>query len=192
MARLFIISAPSGAGKTSLVHHILNEYNDSNRIMRVLTYTTRAQREGEVHGQDFYYISQEEFELKIAEGYFIEWSNAYGHYYGTPYTIEYKLAQGTSCILIADRAGARQIKKKIPEAVLIWIYTTNIEVLRKRLLARGTNTAEQISSRMALAAAELQEEAARPFYTYHVLNEDFYEAYTKLYHIVQGYLSKNG
>ncbi len=186
--KLFIISAPSGAGKTTLVEYMLKQIKDQYRMFRVLTYTTRAPRETEEHGKDFYYISQAEFEYKITQDFFIEWSNVYGCYYGTPCDVLDKIAQGASGLLIADRAGAKQIKAQAPESVLIWIYTSSIEVLQQRLSERGTNTPEQITMRLALARDEIQQEDAHPVYQYHILNDDFHEAFGVLYKIMIEYL----
>lgn len=182
--KLFIISAPSGAGKTTLVEHLLQELKTYN-ICRVLTYTTRTPRQAEVHGKDFYFIHQSEFEHKITQSFFIEWSSAYGHYYGTPRSITEDMDRGMSALLIADRAGAKQIKEQIPRAVLIWIYTSSIDLLQKRLHQRGMDGAEQIAMRLRLAQEEIQEEAAHSFYDFHVLNDDFCEAISALHAIVK-------
>ena len=182
--KLFIISAPSGAGKTTLVEYMLKQLKDQHRVFRVLTYTTRVPRETEEHGKDFYYISQAEFEHKVTQDFFIEWSNVYGCYYGTPRTVLDEIARGASGILIADRAGAKQVKAQVSESVPIWIYTSSIEVLQQRLLQRGTNTPEQIAMRLVLARDEIQQEDAHPVYQYHILNDDFYEACSRLYEII--------
>ena len=187
--KLFIISAPSGAGKTTLVEHMLKQLQGKHSVFQVLTYTTRVPREYEKHGQAYYFISQLEFEHKIAQDFFIEWSNVYGSYYGTPRTVLDEMACGASGILIADRAGAKQIKAQVPESVLIWIYTSNIKVLQQRLLHRGTNTPEQIAMRLTLAWDEIQQEDAYPVYQYHILNDDFHEAFSFLYNIMIGYLT---
>jgi guanylate kinase len=188
--KLFVISAPSGAGKTTLVQHSLERLRESCVISRVVTYTTKEPREGEaVQGVDYHFISQAEFEKKIGEGFFIEWSSAYGHYYGSPSSLVEYMAKGHSFILIVDRAGAGRIKEAIPEAVLIWIYTSSIEVLKKRLIARGGDSPEQIEKRLALAVSEIEQETVRPSYNFHVLNEDFYESVEKLCEIFKLFLN---
>jgi len=190
--KLFIISAPSGAGKTTLVQYILERLQKEHAISRVVTYTTKPARQGEsVQGVDFYFVSQAEFEQKIAEGFFIEWSLAYGYYYGTPTSVKEMLLQGRSHILIVDRAGAKQIKEAIPQAVLIWIYTANLNVLKNRIEARGGESPEQIAHRLALAVTETEQEAERPYYDFHILNEDFYESGEKLYEIFIFFLNQS-
>lgn len=187
--KLFIISAPSGAGKTSLIHHSLDRLREEHAISRVVTYTTKQPRKGEaVEGVDYYFVTQAEFEQKIGEGFFIEWSLAYGHYYGTPSSLRHRLAEGHSYILIVDRQGAQRIKEIIPEAILIWIYTKNLEVLKQRLILRGGENQEEVMRRLSLAVSEIEQEVIRPFYNYHVLNEDFYETLDKLCEIFKKFL----
>lgn len=179
--KLFIISAPSGAGKSTLVKHVLQRMQQSYEIERVVTYTTKKPRKGEsVDGQDFNFISQSEFEHKITQGYFIEWSNAYGNYYGSPRSILQRMTMGQSLILILDRTGAQQIKQKVPKAIMIWIYTSSIDVLRGRLGARGGETREQIEYRLRLAQQEIEEEDQSPRYQFHILNDDFYDSLEQL------------
>ncbi len=170
--RLFVVSAPSGAGKTTLVNEVVRRMGDSCPLERVVTYTTKPARSGEGRqGIDYHFITNEEFEAKIAGNFFLEWSGAYGHYYGSPRHVLDEVAQGLSRILILDRAGARQVKEAYAQAVLIWIYTKDIEVLRARLLGRGTDSAEQIVRRLALACEEIQQEQRAPFYEHYVLND---------------------
>ena len=188
--KLFVISAPSGAGKTTLVRHILELLQGTYSISRVVTYTTKTPREGEsVEGVDYHFVSQEEFERKIGESFFIEWSCAYGHYYGSPSFVKAKMAEGHSHILIIDRLGAARIKEVIPDAILIWIYTSSLEVLKQRLEQRGGESAEQVAARLKLAVSEIEQEALRPAYNFHVLNEDFYESVAKLCEIFKKFLN---
>lgn len=188
--KLFVISAPSGAGKTTLVRHTLERFQESHVISRVVTYTTKAPREGEaVQGVDYYYISQADFEKKISENFFIEWSCAYGHYYGSPRSIVTHMSEGRSCVLIVDRAGASRIKEQVPEAILIWIYTSSLEVLKQRLIKRGGETPEQVARRLELAMSEIEQESIRPSYNFHVLNEEFCESLEKMYEIFKLFLN---
>ena len=186
--KLFIISAPSGTGKTTLVNHLIERLEGQFSIARVLTYTTKAPRPQEQHGKDYYFVSQAEFEAKIAQDFFMEWSNAYGHYYGSPRSIMAQIQQGASFILIADRAGARQIRQQMPECVLIWLYTASIQVLQERLMARATDGKHEVTRRLELAKIEVQEESQRPMYQFHVCNDDFFKTLEKLHEIVCKYL----
>jgi len=188
--KLFVISAPSGAGKTTLVRHVIERLQETHSISRVVTYTTKAPREGEaVEGVDYHFLSQADFEKKIGESFFIEWSCAYGNYYGSPSSIVTRMAEGHSFVLIVDRAGAQRIKEQIPEVILIWIYTSSLEVLKQRLIKRGGESPEQIVRRLEIALEEIEQESVRPSYNFHVLNEDFYESLEKLYEIFKLFLN---
>ena len=182
--KLFIISAPSGAGKTTLVKHLVERLGTTHNLSRVVTYTTKPPRSQEQDKQDYCFISVAEFEQKIAQGYFLEWSNAYGHYYGSPCTLLEKLTQGGSLLLIVDRTGARQIKEKLDDVVLIWLHTTSIQVLKERLAERGSETEQQMRQRIELAKAEMLQEQKEQLYDFCVLNDDFFEAIKKLESIV--------
>ncbi|MDZ4151254.1 hypothetical protein, partial [Methylicorpusculum sp.] len=170
--RLFVVSAPSGAGKTTLVNEVVRRRGDSCSLARVVTYTTKPARQGEDRqGIDYHFLTCQEFEAKIAEGFFLEWSGAYGHYYGSPRSVLDEIAQGFSRILIIDRAGARQVKERYASAVLVWVYIRDMAVLQARLLRRGTDSADQIARRLALACEEIEQEQSAPFYEHYVLNE---------------------
>jgi guanylate kinase len=177
--KLFIISASSGAGKTTLVNAVLQRIQSTYDVNRVLTYTTRAPRQGEVDGIDYHFLTIQAFEYRITQGFFLEWSNAYGAYYGSPSSIVEELPRGKSYIAILDRAGAEQVLKVYPGSVLIWIYT-DIMSLRDRLVQRKTETNEQIEYRIQLAKKEIEEENFKKFFTFHVHNDDFNGAIQEL------------
>lgn len=173
--KIFVVSAPSGAGKTTVVTALLTKMAVSpDCLERVITYTTKTPRLGEQDGIDYHFVSVSEFEGKIQEGFFIEWSQAYGHYYGSPRSIMKQVQQGTSFIMILDRAGARAVLNNDPCAVLIWLYTHSIEVLRTRLMARGGENEAQIVYRLGLAQQEYDQEKEEKLFGYHILN-DFVE-----------------
>ncbi len=182
--KLFIVSAPSGAGKTSLVQSALEHLEGQYPIERVITYTSKTPRPGEKHGHDYYFITQEEFVAKIEAGFFIEYSTAYGHYYGTPRSIIDDLVFGKSYILVIDRAGAKEIKRQTDAVVLIWINIVNIETLKKRLLLRNTEDENQLKTRLLLAHKELLEEKEEKFYKYHILNDVFENALLELISVI--------
>jgi guanylate kinase len=180
LGRLFVVSAPSGAGKTTLVNHILAQLGCDYPISRVITYTTKSPRSTEIPGQDYHFITTAEFEQLITSGFFLEWSNAYGNYYGSPSSILHDLSAGNHRIIITDRVGARALKHAVPEAILIWLYTQNLQVLQERLAKRGQEGPEQMLYRLNLAKEEMAQEEMSPFYDFHVLNQDFFEAYEHL------------
>lgn len=188
--KLFVVSAPSGAGKTTLIKHAVEHLSGSYKVDRVVTYTTKEPRPGEaLQGVDYHFVSQGAFEEMINAGFFIEWSTVYGAYYGSPATVLQGMLEGHSYILIIDRAGAERVKKVVPHAILIWIYTSNIEVLRQRLLKRAGESGDLVAKRLALAVSEIEREAMYPLYDFHLLNEDFFESLAKLCEIFKKFLA---
>lgn len=182
---LFIISAPSGTGKTTLSKALINNMKSYYSIDRVVTYTSRAPRIGEQDGVDYHFISPADFKQKIEQGFFIEWSDVYGTYYGSPLSILDEVAQGHSRILIIDRYGAHQVMKQTDNVMLIWIYPPSLEILGYRLKIRGTDCPESIKKRLQLAHIELDQEAKQPFYHHHILNDLFEETVDSLENIVK-------
>jgi len=188
--KLFIISAPSGAGKTSLVENILPKLKQTYQIDRLVTCTSRQKRPGERDGIDFNFMSDIDFELKIKQGFFIEWSKAYDHYYGSPASVVDDLKVGNSRVLVIDRLGAKQVLERLSDCVAIWIYPPSVGALRERLLTRGANTLDQVERRLELAKFELEEESKRKLYKYHILNDIFSDASEKLESIFVNELKK--
>jgi len=187
--KLFVISAPSGAGKTSLVNALVERISIYTPIDRVVTYTTKDAHQCEKEGCDYYFIKQEEFKKKIEQGFFIEWSCEYGHYYGSPRFIIDEVERGRCSILIVDRVGAEKIAALYSKVVLIWIYTSNIGQLKERLILRKRETKEQIEFRLVCAEREIAREAMCPLYHYHILNDIFDEALDKLCKVIRSQLS---
>jgi guanylate kinase len=167
---LIIVSAPSGAGKTTLVARLVELLGVTHGLKRLVTYATRAPRAGEIPGQDYIFISPQEFEQKIQAGFFLEWSGALGTQYGTGRDIMDHLTQGPG-VLILDQDGARKLKKPLG-ATLIWVTVPSIEILEQRLRARGTENDAQITRRMARAAQEIAREKQEKLYDHHVENDD--------------------
>lgn len=186
--KLFIISAPSGAGKTTLACAAIEQLRPQCSLERVITYTTKTPRAEEQPGRDYHFISVAEFEEKIQTGFFLEYSGAYDHYYGTPRGILDEIGQGKSFILIIDRAGAQAVRAAYPPVVLIWIQVAGIEVLRERLERRGSNTPEQIQRRLKIAEEELSQERENSQYIYHIFNDFFDKAVENLSKVIKNEL----
>ncbi len=167
---LVIVSAPSGTGKTTIVRELIARMSAYLPITQAITYTSREMRAGEEAGVDYHWISPAEFEQKIQEGFFLEWSAAYGAYYGTPRTILQDIAKGVTVILVIDRAGARQIKELIPDALTVWLTVPSLDELRRRLETRARDSQEQIERRLEIAKRELEEEKKYQFYAYSIEN----------------------
>ena len=149
---LFVLSAPSGTGKTTVADRLLKS---CPKVKRIITTTTRPRREGEVQGVDYIFIDREEFERKIEEGYFLEYANVYGHYYGTPKDQVLKNEEeGIDSLLVIDVQGAKKIRDAYPESVLIFLMPPSIEELRRRLLGRGYGR-ENLEQRLQKAEEEI-------------------------------------
>ena len=163
----------------------MDRYGLHYALERVITYSSKVPRPNEQHGRDYHFISREEFELKITQGFFLEWSGAYEENYGSPCHILGQILEEKSFLLIIDRLGAQQILKKYPAAVPIWIYTRSIDDLRSRLISRNTELIEQIERRMNRAKEEILAEINDPLYRYHVLNDDFDQALERIFTIIK-------
>ena len=172
---LFVVVAPSGAGKTSLVNELLRR---EPRIRLSISYTTRAPREGEAHGREYHFIARAEFERMIASGDFLEHANVYGNYYGTSRRwIEAELAGENDVLLEIDWQGARQVRKLFPAMVGIFILPPSISELKRRLEARGKDAPESIAMRMASAREEISHVLE---FEYIIVNEEFDSAVSDL------------
>ena len=177
---LFVVVAPSGAGKTSLVNRLL----EAERGIRLsVSHTTRAPRAGEVDGRDYHFVAREAFEAMIAAGDFLEHANVYGNYYGTSRKwIESELAGEHDVLLEIDWQGAMQLRKLFPRLVGIFILPPSIGELRRRLTARGKDSAEVIERRMASAREEISHVLE---FEYIIVNEQFDVAVADLQAVVR-------
>lgn len=163
---LFVISAPAGTGKSTLVEMILGEFPDE--IAESCSCTTRHPRPGEVAKKHYEFISIPEFEKKIEAGEFLEYAKVFGNYYGTrKEEVERLQNQGKHVVLVIDTQGAVQIRDKIP-AVFIFISPPSFEELRNRLIKRKTESEEKIQERLLWAKQEI---ALAPHYDYHIIND---------------------
>lgn len=177
---LFIVSAPSGAGKTSLVKALRQT---CPRLAVSVSHTTRAQRPGEEHGRDYFFISRDEFLRMIEAGEFLEHARVFDNYYGTAKsTVEAALARGEDLILEIDWQGARQIRELLPQCQTIFVLPPSREALQDRLSARGQDDAATIARRMADAISEMSHYGE---YDYLVINDDFNTALAELRAILE-------
>lgn len=165
---LYIFSAPSGAGKTSLVRALL----DSTKYIGVsISHTTRDARPGEVDGQDYHYIDKAEFESLIEQDAFLEHAKVFDNFYGTSTTwVESELEAGRDVILEIDWQGAQQVRKQMPDSVSVFILPPSLEALEQRLKSRGQDSDEIINRRMRDAKNEISHYAE---YDYLIINDNF-------------------
>ncbi|MEX4603802.1 guanylate kinase [Haemophilus influenzae] len=187
---LYILSAPSGAGKSSLISALLASDSSTQKMVSV-SHTTRAPRPGEVEGVHYYFVSKEEFESLIEQDLFLEYAKVFGgNYYGTSLpAIEENLAKGIDVFLDIDWQGAQQIRKKVPSVKSIFILPPSLPELERRLIGRGQDSEEVITERMSKAISEISHYDE---YDYVIVNDDFEKALKDLQSILQSErLTKN-
>lgn len=178
--QLIVISAPSGAGKDTVVKELMKKYGENKWVS--VSATSRDPRPGEKEGIDYFYLTKEEFEKNIEEGFFLEYTNYAGNYYGTPKKyIKEKLDEGVDVILIIEIEGAMNVKKLIPEALFIFIMPPSIKELVRRLKNRGTETNEKILKRFNQTYKEINEVTK---YNYVVVNDIVENAVEKVNSII--------
>jgi len=174
---LFVVSGPSGVGKTTLIERFLKE-NSSSRFS--VSYTTRHQRANEVNGQDYYFVDKEDFERMIGEGYFLEWEKVHGQLYGTPQKeVLHALHQGIDLFLDVDVNGALRVKERYENAYLIFVEPRSQTDLMKRLTLRGE---KEISLRMKRVKEEMEK---KYLFQYSVINDKLDKAYRDFTKIIE-------
>ncbi len=173
---LIVVSGPSGAGKDTIVNEVVKRKNINAWIS--ISMTSRSPRGQEENGKEYFFVTREEFEENISKNNFLEYAEYNGNYYGTPkHKIEEYLNKGIDVILIIEIQGALQIKELIPEALFIFIMPPSMEELKKRLIARGTDSPDKIISRFKTAYQEINEVTK---YNYVVVNDDLENAVDKV------------
>lgn len=177
---VLVISAPSGAGKTTLCKRLLEE---DRKVDFSVSFTTRPPRAGERDGADYFFVDREEFERRRDRGEFVEWAVVGGHLYGTSVEgVKEAAARGRDILLDIDTQGAVNIRRLIPEAVLIFILPPGRAALKERLTKRGTDGPEEMARRLRLARGEVERS---PTYDYVIINDDFEVAYRQLRAVVE-------
>ncbi|MBR4157853.1 MAG: guanylate kinase [Oscillospiraceae bacterium] len=173
--KLLVVSGPSGAGKSTVIHKMMAGRDD---IRFSVSATTRAPREGEIDGKDYYFLDRERFEQMIRDGAFLEHAQYVGNYYGTPAEpVMDSLRSGINVILDIEVQGASNVRKAMPEAVTVFLAPPSFDALEKRLRGRGLDSEEKIQQRLVRAREEYLE---IPKYDYIVINDDADEAAQEL------------
>lgn len=179
---LFIVSAPSGAGKSSLIDALLKRFNLDDKLRLSVSHTTRAPRPGEIDHVSYHFITNEEFEKLIERNAFYEYAHVFDHYYGTSLEIvEQWLNEGKDVLLDIDWQGARQIRRQTPDAKGIFIVPPSLEELNRRLVTRATDAPEVIEKRMSKAISEISHYNE---YDYVIVNDDFDESLLNMRSII--------
>jgi guanylate kinase len=184
LGNLFILAAPSGAGKSSLIKALMEKYegNSTTPMQVSVSHTTRKPRPGEEDGVHYHFVSREQFEALIEQGVFFEYAEVFGNYYGTSrVTIEQTLHRGIDVFLDIDWQGARQVKKLMPDTCGIFILPPSLNVLEQRLNNRGQDSEEVIAGRMSQAVSEMSHFNE---FDHVIVNDDFATALSELEAVV--------
>lgn len=183
--RLFIMSAPSGAGKTTLCKAILERFPD---MRYSVSFTTRNPRPGETEGEDYHFIDRETFQQRLTDNLWAEWARVHDHFYGTSAVfIENALAEGRDVMLDVDVQGALQLMERYPESVSIFIMPPSMEILKQRLASRGTDDPDEIEKRLFNAQKEIVQ---KDRYHYVIVNDRLSETIAELSTIIETYRSE--
>ena len=187
MARVFVITGPSGVGKGTLIRSLCERFPE---LEHTVSATTRAPRPGERDGVDYHFLTAEEFDAHVAAGDFLEFADYSGNRYGTLRSeVDRRLERGVPVVLEIEVQGARQVRRELPESVAVFIGPPSTQALRTRLIGRGTDSGEQVEARLATAEREL--EAASEF-THLVVNDRLEDAIEELAAIVGTELDPEG
>jgi guanylate kinase len=186
---LFVLSGPTGSGKTTIAHNVLDRIAKTHNISRVITYTTRPPRPGERNGIDYHFLAPEDFLDKKNNNFFLETTTYDNHWYGSSREIIDNLARGQSFLLVIDRPGAKNIKNLHAQAVLIWVDVPSLQILEDRLKKRTAENETALKRRFAIATKEIEDEAKEKTFKYHVMNDNLDTAVQDVIHIINDELA---
>ena len=180
---LFVVSSPSGGGKGTIIRRVREDLLESDaNLSYSVSYTTRAPRQGEVHGREYFFVSRESFDEMVAAGEFLEWACVHGNFYGTSKKqIMEETAAGIDIILEVDVQGAASVRQLLMDSVSIFILPPSYEVLRQRLIARGTDSPQQLEVRLRNAPDELKQYSS---FDYVIINDEIDRAAAQLASII--------
>ncbi len=187
--KLLVFSAPSGAGKSTIVRSVLNKFPE---LAFSISATTRERRETEEEGKHYFFISENEFKKKIEQNEFVEWEKFYDYYYGTLKShIENLLDEGKNVVLEVDVKGALEIKKVYPDSVLVFVMPPSFDILKDRLVKRNTESQEDLKKRLERVELEL---SYKDHFEYIIVNDDLNYALEEAENIIKNILNgvKNG
>lgn len=183
--RLFVVSGPSGVGKGTLIARARAEVP---RLELATSATTRPKRPSEQQGREYHFLTPDEFQRRLQAGEFLEHVEFAGHRYGTLRSeVERRLADGSNVILEIDVPGAREIERQLPDSVLVFIAPPDVEDLEQRLIGRGTNSPQDIATRLRIARSELEAETD---FRYVIVNDDVERAATQLTELIRAALDE--
>ena len=187
MARVFVITGPSGVGKGTLIRGLMERLP---KLELSVSATTRAPRPGEQDGVDYHFLTREEFERRVDAGEFVEHADYAGRSYGTLRSeLEQRVRAGAPVVLEIEVQGARQVRRSLPEAVQVFIAPPSLDALRTRLIGRGTDDPEEVERRLRVAAEEL---TAQPEFAHVVVNDRLQDALEQLTAVVADELDRRG
>ena len=176
---LIVVSAPSGTGKTTLCNEVIKQLPN---LSFSVSHTTREPRDGEKQGEDYYFVNEETFKAHVKDGKIAEWTEIYGNFYGTAKeTIEKEFDRGIDLIFDIDERGGRQLSEAFPDVVTVLILPPSMEILKKRLIDRGTNKEEDIYRRLKQAEEEIK---GMSWYSYVIVNDEVEKAVSELKAII--------